>query len=305
MGIDRVSFWAVGAQNSEALRDPRHFQIAVLVCLIAYGAAGLDFEIRPAVALGAVVSALASQLVFSRLWRLPSFDPRSALISALSLCLLLRTTSLSTALIAGFLAVGSKFLLRFRGKHCFNPTAFALVGVLLLTDDAWVSAGQWGAAPLFGLAVAGFGSLVLWRARRSDVTWAFLGSYAVLLFGRAFWLGDPLAIPLHAMKSGAFLIFAFFMISDPRTTPDSRVGRIAFAALVAAGALFIRFELYHTNALLWSLVSCALLVPLIDRLLPDERFEWGSHSKKNHHGGKTDVEKSDLGALLPGLGAAG
>ena len=295
----------MGVRISESLRDPRHFQIAVLGLLIAYGALGLDFEIRLVVALGAVFSALASQFDFTRLWRLPSFDPRSALISALSLCLLLRTTSLSTALLAGFLAIGSKFLLRFRGKHCFNPTAFALVGVLLLSDDAWVSAGQWGAAPLLGLAVAGFGSLVLWRARRSDVTWAFLGSYAVLLFGRALWLGDPLAIPLHAMQSGAFLIFAFFMISDPRTTPDSRAGRIAFAALVAVGALFIRFGLYHTNALLWSLVACALLVPLIDRLLPGGRFEWGDHSQKDYHGGKTDVEKSDLGALFPGLGAAG
>ncbi len=295
----------MGVRIFEALRNPRIFQIAVLTTLIAYGALGLDFEIRPLVALAALFSALASQFFFTRLWKLPSFDPRSALISALSPCLLLRTTSLSTALLAGFLAIGSKFLLRSRGKHFFNPTAFALVGVLLLTDDAWVSAGQWGAAPLFGLAVAGFGSLVLWRARRSDVTWAFLVSYTVLLFGRALWLGDPLAIPLHAMNSGAFLIFAFFMISDPRTTPDSRAGRVLFAALVAAGALVIRFEFYQTNALIWSLVGCALLVPLIDRLLPGGRYDWGDLPQKQHHGGKTDVEKDGLGALLPGLGAAG
>ncbi len=133
-----MRFWAKGVRISEALRDPRNFQIAVLSFLIAYGALGLDFEIRPLVALGVVFSALGLQLVFARLWRLPSLDPRSALISALSLCLLLRTMSLSTALLAGFLAIGSKFLLRSRGKHCFNPTAFALVGVLLLTDGAWV-----------------------------------------------------------------------------------------------------------------------------------------------------------------------
>jgi Na+-transporting NADH:ubiquinone oxidoreductase subunit NqrB len=295
----------MGVRNRQVFRDPRLFQVAVLTLLLAYGTLALDFEIRLAIAFGATFSALVSQWLFSRLSKLSRFDPRSALISALSLCLLLRTTSLSTALIAGFLAIGSKFLIRFRGKHCFNPTAFALVGVLLLTDDAWVSAGQWGTAPLLGLAVAGFGSLVLWRARRSDVTWAFLGSYTILLFGRALWLGDPFAIPLHAMESGAFLIFAFFMISDPRTTPDSRAGRVLFAALVAAGGLVIRFEFYQTNALLWSLVGCALLVPLIDRLLPGDRYEWGEFPRKRQHGGKTDVEKDDLGALLPGLGAAG
>ena len=164
---------------------------------------------------------------------------------------------------------------------------------------------QTGIAPLLGLAVAGFGSLVLWRARRSDVTWAFIGSYTLLLFGRALWLGDPLAIPLHAMKSGAFLIFAFLMISDPRTTPDSRAGRIAFAALVAAGALFIRFEIYHTNALIWSLVICAPLVPLLDLLFQGHRYAWSDFPRKDHHGGRTNAEKGDLGTLLPGCGAAG
>ena len=295
----------MGVRIPGVLPDPRYFQMAVLCVLISYGTLALDFEIQPLVALCVVCSALASQFVLALLWRLPSLDPRSALTSALSLCLLLRTTSLTTALLAGFLAIGSKFLLRSRGRHFFNPSAFALAGVLLLCDDAWVSAGQWGAALLFGLAVAGLGSLVLWRVRQSDVTWAFIGCYAVLLLGRALWLGDPLVIPLHVMKNGAFLIFAFFMISDPRTIPDSRAGRVLFAALVAVGALVIRFEFYQTNALIWSLVGCAPLVPLIDRLLPGDHYEWGDFQRNQHHGGKTDVEKGDLGALFPGLGAAG
>ena len=72
------------------------------------------------------------------------------------------------------------------------------------------------------------GWLVVHRAARSDVTWAFLAAYAALaLRPRLRGSGDPLAIPLHQLESGAFLIFAFFMISDPKTTPDSRAGRIA------------------------------------------------------------------------------
>ena len=284
--------------------DPRPYQIAVLSILLLYGAVGLDFEIRLDVAAAITVSALVSQFLFSKFWRLPRFDLRSAAISTLSLCLLLRTTSITTALLAGFLAIGSKFVLRHGGKHFFNPTAFGIAAVLLLTDDAWVSAGQWGAAPLFALALACIGALVVRRARRSDVTWAFLASYLTMLTMRALWLGDPLTIPLHAVESGAFLIFAFFMISDPRTTPDSRAGRIVFACLVTTAALFIRFELYHTNSLLWSLVACAPLVPAIDWLLPGRRHEWGNARQTKIYGGNFDVEKNDWVPVLPGLGAS-
>src|SRR2546426_235169 len=83
--------------------------------------------------------------------------------------------------------------------------------------------------------LASAGGLVVNRAARADVTWAFLAAHTAFLLGRTLWLGDPLAIPLHRLANGALVLFAFFMISDPRTTPDSRPGRILFAILVAAG----------------------------------------------------------------------
>ena len=70
------------------------------------------------------------------------------------------------------------------------------------------------------------------------------------------------------------MLFVFFMISDPRTTPDSRSGRILFAIVVAAGAYVIQYRLFQTNPLLWSLAICSLAVPLIDRLLPGRRYDW-------------------------------
>ena len=95
-----------------------------------------------------------------------------------------------------------------------------------------------------------------------------------LVFGRSLWLGEPLVIPLHRLQSGALLLFTFFMISDPRTTPNSRVGRILFAMLVAYGAWYVQFRMFRTNGLLWSLAFFSLTVPLIDRLLPGTRYEW-------------------------------
>ena len=102
------------------------------------------------------------------------------------------------------------------------------------------------------------------RAARADVTLAFLAFYVGLLFTRALWLGDPLTIPLHQIESGALLIFAFFMISDPKTTPDSRTGRIIYALLVALAALYVQFGFFRPNGPLWGLIACAPLVPLID-----------------------------------------
>ena len=91
---------------------------------------------------------------------------------------------------------------------------------------------------------------------------------------RSLSLGEPLAIPLHRLENGALVLFAFFMFSDPKTTPDSRSGRLLFAALVALGAYVVQFWLFRTNGLLWSLAACSLVVPVIDRLLPGRRYQW-------------------------------
>lgn len=256
--------------------DPRIYQILVLSGLLAYGWVRLGFDLPLAHATAILSTVLLTQYVCTRLWRLPAFDPRSALISGLSLCLLLRTNFLALVVFAAVVAVASKFVLRFRGKHLFNPTNLALVVVLIVSDRGWVSAGQWGSAAFLGFLIACLGGFVVNRALRSDVTVAFLASYAGLLFARALWLGDPVAIPLHQLRSGALLIFSFFMISDPKTTPDSRAGRILFGLLVALGAYYITFRLFSTNGLLWSLAAFSILVPLIDWLLPGPRYSWSA-----------------------------
>lgn len=256
-------------------RDPRLYQILVLASLLVYGVTRLDLEIRPGRAIALLGTALLTQWVCTRLWRLPAFDPRSALISGLSLCLLLRTNSMALAVTAAVVTIASKFILRVRGKHVFNPTNFGIVALMLATGGAvWVSPGQWGSAAFFGFLIACLGGLVVNRAARSDVTYAFLAFYLAILFGRALWLGQPMAIPLHQVESGAFLIFTFFMISDPKTTPDSRAGRVLFALLVALGAGFVHFVLFRPNGLLLSLAFLSPLVPILDLLLPGKRYAW-------------------------------
>ncbi len=248
--------------------DARYFQLAVLTGLLAWGLFGLDFEVSWLHCLTALATAQATQWVCTKLARLPRFDPRSALISSLSLCLLLRTDSLALVVFAAVLTIASKFVIRWKGRHVFNPTSFGIAVTMLLTSRAWVSAGQWGNLALFAFLLASVGCLVVYRAARADVTLAFLATYASLLLGRALSLTDPLAIPAHQLQSGALILFAFFMISDPKTTPAEPAARLVFAVLVAGVAYLIRFRLFHTNDLIWSLVLCAPAVPLLDRAAP-------------------------------------
>jgi enediyne biosynthesis protein E5 len=259
-----------------ARQDPRLFQIGALASLLLYGMAFLQFDVTPGRAALLIATVLSAQVLCSRASGLPSVEVRSALISGLSLCLLLRTNSPVLAVIGAFVTVASKFVLRWNGKHVFNPTNFGLVAMMLLTDRVWVSPGQWGAAAFFAFAIACAGILVVRRAARSDVTLAFLGFYGLLLFARSAALGEPLAIPLHRLQSGALLLFAFFMISDPKTTPSSRLGRIFFAGLVAAGAAFVQFRLFRTNGLLWSLAIVSAFVPVLDRIFPGVPYRWTS-----------------------------
>ena len=255
-------------------RDPRWYQIAVLAGLLVYGMLGLDFDVTPLRALVLVGAALATQWALGRATGGAEFEPRSALISALSLCLLLRTGSYVLAALVAATAVASKFALRVGDKHVFNPTNFGIMAFLAAGAPVWVSPGQWGQVALFGFLMAALGTVVVTRAARADVTFGFLAAYAAIVFGRAVWLGQPWANPMHQLANGGLILFAFFMISDPRTTPDSRAGRLVYAVIVAALAGFVTFGLFRPNGLLWALVALSPLVPVIDRVLPGKRHAW-------------------------------
>lgn len=259
--------------TGRSLPDARYFQIAALGALLTVNFTLIDFGARPPAAAAAIGSALLTQAICARLSGVP-FDWRSPLISGLSLSLLLRADGLWLYAAAGIIAIASKFLLRIDGKHVFNPAGFAIVLLLLASNGVWISPGQWG-AELWFVALAGFFAiLVLSASRRADIAIFFLASHAALLVARAFWLGDPLAIPVHQLQSGSLLIFTFFMISDPRTAPDSIAGRFLFAFAVAALAHYMAFFMQMRPALYFALILLSPLTVMIDRLIPARRFGW-------------------------------
>jgi hypothetical protein len=277
--------------------DPRWYQLAALSTLLVLGIGRFGFDVAPLSAAVTLTSALATQWLAPRIARWargtrttggkapdapPPFEWKSALVSGLSMCLLLRANHAAWLALGAAVAVGSKFALRVRTadgrghKHLLNPTNGGIVILLALGAPVWVSPAQWGHHLALAFGVAAFGSLVVHRSARSDVTLAFLAAWAALLFARAAGVGQPWSVPLHQLESGGLALFAFHMISDPKTTPDSRAGRIVFAVLVALGAAWVQFVLFRTNGLLWSLAACSLLVPLLDRALRGEPFRWSA-----------------------------
>ena len=256
------------------LDDPRLYQILTLSGLLAFGWAARAFDINPlhfgaVIATACVAQALGSFMIASK----P--DLKSPLITALSLTLLLRADTAWPLMAAAAIAIGSKFMLRLNGKHIFNPANIGIVAMILMTDAAWTTPGQWGTAIWFAALLAGAGMFVTYRAARFDVPLIFLGAYATLLFGRAIWLGDPMAIPMLRLENGALILFAFFMISDPKTSPDGAVARAAFAGGAALLAYLLTFHFYLTDGLFYALAIISIIRPLLEWLNPAAHYQWG------------------------------
>ena len=257
-----------------ALRDPRILQIVFLGGLLAAGAWWRDFELRPGQVALTFAAALASQGLLGWVTGQNPISWRSALITALGISLLLRADTLWAHPLAAAAAIGSKFLIRAGRKHLFNPANFGVVMALAILPGTWVSPGQWGQDVAAAAWLVALGAIVSQRARRADISWSFLFVYLGAIALRVAWLGQNGAVWVHQLSNGALLLFAFFMISDPMTSPNDWRARLTHAAIVGSLAYVWQFDFYRTNAFLWVLFFAAPLVPLWDRLWPAPKFEW-------------------------------
>ncbi|MEZ5918944.1 MAG: RnfABCDGE type electron transport complex subunit D [Alphaproteobacteria bacterium] len=262
-------------------KDPRYAQITILSILTILQMFWADFGPSPAILALNVSTALAVQYACSRMVGM-RFDFRSPLITSLSLTVLLKASALWIYPLAVLVAIGSKFILRAGGSHIFNPANIGIVAMLLAFPHwVWVAPGQWGSALWLAFLLAAFGCLVLYRVPSRDMTLFFLGGWLALIFGRALWLGDPLAIPLHQIQNGAMLIFAFFMISDPKTIPVRWPGRLIFALAVCVIAFILNIEWHIRESLFYALALVCMARPALDSMWRAERRPWVTEGGKS------------------------
>ena len=249
-------------------RDPRILQIAFLSSFLAFGTLERGFPAWQVPLL--VATCCGTQWACTRILGLPPVGYRSPLITSLGLSILLRTDLVWVAVFAGLVAIAGKFFLRIGGKHLFNPAALGLGAAMLITPHAWCSPSQWGHGLMLAAWFAAFGCAVVSRAFRADISFAFLGCWTLLKAGRVLFLGQRWAVLGHQLETGSLLLFTFFMISDPKTTPDRRSGRIVLAAGTALLAFHLQHGLFVQNALVWSLLLLSPLTFILDKALAKE-----------------------------------
>jgi Na+-transporting NADH:ubiquinone oxidoreductase subunit NqrB len=272
-------------QQKTLALDPRYFQVLFQLIFLAYGLLFLSWLPNWSHYFISICGCLFFNYVFesskqkkflslfgSKGFKLWGF---SVLISAASLCLLLKTNHWSVSLLATLLTVASKYLFRYHHKHIFNPSAFGIIATIVLTRDAWLSPAQWGSNAVIFFFVVTLGVIVVTRVQKLDVSLAFLLTFIGLLFWRQVYvLGWPMDHFVHSVSTGSLLLFTFFMISDPRTAPDHPRARIIWAFLIAAVSFYLAAFRWMNNTPLWVLVVAAPLVPVLDKIFKAEIFQW-------------------------------
>lgn len=257
-------------------RDARIWQIAFQATLLTMGVVGRDFTLKPEQMLLCFAAGLAAQAFWIERLALRDVGWLSPVITCLGLSLLLRADSMWVHPFAAAIAITAKFTVRIGNKHVFNPANLGVIVALLAFPGAWVSPGQWGNDLAYALWFVALGGLVAQRARRWDISWCFLAAWLGFVGARVLWLGQPATTWWHQFQSGGLLLFTFFMISDPMTIPNRALARVGYAVAVAATAFVWQFVFFKPNALLWALLLCSPLVPLVDRMWPAPKARWVS-----------------------------
>ena len=265
--------------------DPRYLVSFLITLVLVLGEArygilgGYD---RLAVALGVCV---ATELALSRWLRGRFANPQSAYITGISLALLIkpRVDLLWPFALGGFLAIASKYVLQYRGRHLWNPSNFA-IALLVLAAPASVAilSRQWGNDLATNAVIWCFGLLIVTRVRMLHVTLTYVAGFVALAALRHWIVGGPLLAEIAPITGPMYQLFIFFMITDPKTTVSTVRGRIIVAAAVAVAEAGIRlagdFHVAALNALYPAppILALAIVGPvanLIDLVLTPSRIE--------------------------------
>ena len=188
-------------------KDARYFQIIFQTLFLCYGIFFLHWTNEGWLYGTYFITSLLFQFIcewiFGKknipLWQRYQKGIPSILISSFGLSLLLKTNEIPVAITAAAVSILSKYLLRINGKHIFNPSALGIVSAVLLTGKAWISPGQWGSGVVIVFAVLCFGFIVTTKVQKLDVSLAFLGTFAALLFARKTY--TLLTMPSFHLKS--------------------------------------------------------------------------------------------------------
>jgi Na+-translocating ferredoxin:NAD+ oxidoreductase RnfD subunit len=191
----------------------------------------------------AIVTSLVVESVLSRLVTGKFVNLASAYISGISVGILVRSPEYWPYALCAAIAIVSKYVIRWRGRHIWNPSNFAICVMLILAPEVFTTLSvQWGNNFWPMMIVWIVGCLITWRVGRIHITGIYVVSFVAFAFLRSFMTGHAFLAEVAPITGPMYQLFIFFMITDPKTTVRSFKGQCWVAFLIACAEMVLRLE---------------------------------------------------------------
>jgi Na+-translocating ferredoxin:NAD+ oxidoreductase RnfD subunit len=190
-----------------------------------------------------IVVSILTEIILSRLLLGKWKSLASAYITGISVGILIRSTTIWPYVITALLSIMSKYILKYKGRHLWNPSNFGISWMLFMAplDVAGLSI-QWGSNFLGLIVIWILGLVIVYRAKRLHVTIAYVISFVILAYLRSIITGDTFLAEVSPLTGPMYQLFIFFMITDPGTSVSTRKGRIIVVILVALAEFVLRLN---------------------------------------------------------------
>ncbi len=180
----------------------------------------------------------------------------SAYITGISVSILVRSTFLWPFALTAIISIMSKYVLRYRGTHIWNPSNFGISWMLALYPFSVAGLSiQWGNNFLPMLVIWTLGLIIVWRVKRLHITVTYILSFVLFSFLRSRITGDSFFTEVAPITGPMYQLFIFFMITDPATTVKSRKWQVAVVFLIA----FVEF-IFRLNQFIYAPFYALFLV---------------------------------------------
>jgi enediyne biosynthesis protein E5 len=223
--------------------ENRYLAPMFITCILA--AAQLSFGVLESYArtVLAILTALCIELVVGRLFWGQWPHLASAYVSGISVGILVRSPAVWPYALGSTLSITSKYVLRLKGRHLWNPSNFGICVMLLLSSDTVASLSiQWGNYLPPMIIVWILGSLIIWQAKRFHICATYVTSFVLLAYVRSWITGHPFLAEVAPITGPMYQLFIFFMITDPKTTVQTTWGQCVVAFLVALAEMLLRLH---------------------------------------------------------------
>ena len=156
-------------------------------------------------------------------------------MSGISVGILVRSPAFWPYALCSAISITSKYVLRVRERHLWNPTNFGVVMMLLLAPDAVAGLSvQWGNNLLPMVFVWVFGSVILWMVDRLNITVTYVLSFLFFAVLRAWITGHTMISEVAPITGPMYQLFIFFMVTDPKTTVRQKWAQSLVVFIIAA-----------------------------------------------------------------------